>query len=84
MTGIILTDKTISIEIRRDLLIKKSFKIKNFNSKLGLIPINDINVTILLNYHKKLLRMFSTYYLLVPYDQFDILNLLQYINNNNK
>lgn len=82
MVETILTDKTISIEIINDLLIKKGFKINNFNSKLGLTCINDIAISLTDN--NKLMSIFSTYYLLVPYDQFDMLNLLQYINNDNK
>lgn len=84
MIETILTDKTISIEIINDLLIKKGFKIKSFNSKLGLTLINDIHIAISLTDNNKLLSIFSTYYLLVPYDQFDMLNLLQNINNDNK
>lgn len=84
MIETILTDKTISIEIINDLLIKKGFNIKSFNSKLGLTLINDIHIAISLTDNNKLLSIFSTYYLLVPYDQFDMLNLLQNINNDNK
>ncbi|WP_392564317.1 YbjN domain-containing protein [Orbus wheelerorum] len=84
MMETILTDKTISIELINELLIKKGFKIKSFNSKLGLTLINDIHIAISLTDNNKLLSIFSTYYLLMPYDQFDMLNLLQYINDNNK
>lgn len=81
----ILTDKNISIEVINEILARNGYNIKLFNLELGCTSINGTNtVSIMLVDNNKLLSIFSTYYLPVPYDQFDMLNLLQNINNDNK